>query len=214
MDRIVVALLSLAAPALALAEPGGWVLDEAHSQTSFEVVHLGISWYRGEFTRTTGTVTLDEEQPAASRVEATVDAGSVRTREPAWDARLRSPEFLDVARYPVVTFRSTAVVRAKVEVRGRDDELGQYRVKGLLTLHGVTRPVVLEVTVSPAVRDADGRLRRGLQARATINRQDFGIRWSGALEAGPLISDEVGIRIDAEAVAAEARAPSPAAFVP
>lgn len=214
MERMVVALVSLVAPALALAEPGGWVLDPAHTQTSFEVVHLGISTYRGEFARTAGTLTIDEERPGASRVEATIDAGSVRTREPAWDARLRSPEFLDVARWPAITFRSTAVVRAKVEVRGRDDELGQYRVKGLLTLHGVTRPVVLEATISPAVADAEGRLRRGLQARATINRQDFGIRWSGALEAGPLISDEVGIRIDAEVVAAEVRAPSPAALVP
>jgi polyisoprenoid-binding protein YceI len=195
-----VALALLIVPPVVLASPDTWVIDEAHTQTSFEVVHLVIASYRGEFARTQGTLTLDDDHPQASHVEAVIDAASLRTRDPTWDDRLRSPEFLDAARYPTISFVSTAVVRAAVETHGRDDQLGQYRVTGLLTLHGTTRRVALEVSVTPAVIDAEGRLRRGIQARTALNRQDFGIRWSRAIEAGPLLSDEVSIQIDAELV--------------
>lgn len=211
MTRILFVAALLAAPALARAAPVAWILDRAHTQTSFEISHLFISTYRGEFTRTDGVVTLDEDRPGASRVEATIDAASIRTREPAWDARLRSAEFLDVDRYPTITFRSTAVARATVKVDGRDDELGQFRVKGLLTLHGITRPVVLEAIITPAVVDAEGRLRRGIRVQAYLNRQDFGIRWSRAIEAGPLISDDVAIHIEGEVIQAAALAPRAAA---
>jgi polyisoprenoid-binding protein YceI len=202
MRRTDVALALLVAPALALGQPGEWVIDPAHTQTSFEVVHLSIAAYRAEFTRTSGTVTLDEDRPAASRVEAVIDAASIRTRDPAWDERLRSPEFLDAARYPTFIFRSTSVTRAKVEVRGRDDVLGQYRVTGLLTMHGVTRRVSLEVAVTPAVKDPAGRLRRGIWAKGRLNRQDFGIRWGRAVEGGPLLGDDIDVEIDAELVEA------------
>jgi polyisoprenoid-binding protein YceI len=199
-------LALLMVPAVVLAAPGTWVIDEAHTQTSFEVVHLVIASYRGEFARTHGVLTLDEDHPQASHVEASIDAASIRTRDPAWDDRLRSSEFLDAARYPTISFVSIAVVRAAVETHGRDDQLGQFRVTGLLTLHGTTRRVILEVSVTPAVMDAEGRLRRGIQARTILNRQDFGIRWSRAIEAGPLLSDEVRIQIDAELVQANPRA--------
>ncbi len=199
---LTLAVSLLGAPAAPRAAPVAWEIDGAHTQTSFEVQHLAISAYRGEFERTSGTLALDEDRPAASRVEATIDAASVRIRDPAWEARLRSAEFLDVARYPTITFRSTTVARAAIEVQGRDDELGKYQVTGLLTLHGVTRRAVLEVTITPVVRDADGRLRRGVHARAVLNRQDYGIRWSRALEAGPFLSDEVAIDIQAEVVRA------------
>ncbi len=203
MMRAVTCLALAAAPALALAEPSTWVIDAAHTQTSFEVYHLTIARYRGELERTEGSVTIDDDDPSASRVEATLDARSIRTRVPAWDARLRSPDFLDADRYPTIQFRSTSVANAR----------GKYLVTGLLTLRGVTRKVVLDVQVTPAVRDPAGRLRRGIQAKGRLNRQDYGIGWAEAVQAGPLLSDDVGIEIDAEVV--EARdAPRPASLRP
>ena len=192
----------LAGPGLARPAPSAWTIDPGHTQTSFEVFHLTIARYRAEFARTTGIVTLDEDHPAASRVEATIDAASVRTRDPAWDARLRSPEFLDAERFPAISFRSTAVTFAA----------GKYRVVGLLTMRGITRKAILEVTLTPWVKDAAGRLRRGVQATTRINRQDFGVRWARAFEAGPVLSDEVEVEIDAEIVRDEATAASSASF--
>jgi polyisoprenoid-binding protein YceI len=202
LAALLAALFFLASPGLARSSPSAWAIDPAHTQTSFEVFHLTIARYRAELTRTTGVVTLDEDHPAACRVEATIDAASVRTRDPAWDARLRSPEFLDAERFPAISFRSTAVTFAA----------GKYRIVGLLTMHGVTRKAILEVTLTPTVKDAAGRLRRGVQATTRINRQDYGIRWARALEAGPVLSDEVEVEIDAEIVRDEAAAASPASF--
>jgi polyisoprenoid-binding protein YceI len=185
-----VALLAVA-PALALAAPTTFKLDPSHSQVGFSVRHLVISNVRGEFRKYEGTVALDDADPARSTVEATIDVGSVDTRVADRDAHLKSPDFFDVAKYPTMTFKSTKVARA-----GKD----KLAVTGDLTLHGVTRPVVLDVTVTPEVKGMFGETRRAFAATTKIDRKDFGLTWNKVVEAGPAVGDEIAITLDLEAV--------------
>lgn len=190
MKRLAPFLLALA-PALALAEPTTWNIDPSHTQSTFAVRHLVISTVRGEFKKTTGTVKIDEQNPASSAVDVTIDATTVHTREDKRDEHLRSPDFFDVAKYPTITFKST-----KVEKAGGD----RYKVTGDLTMHGTTKPVVLDATLTPEIKDPMGNPRRGVQATTKLNRQDYGLRWSKTVEAGPVVGDEVQIEINAELV--------------
>jgi polyisoprenoid-binding protein YceI len=190
MNKLLAALLA-AAPARALAGGYVWAIDPSHSTAGFSVRHLVISQVRGDFTRFSGTMKLDEADLARSTVEANIDVSSVDTRVPDRDAHLRSSDFFDVARYPTMTFRSTRVAAA-----GKD----RLAVTGDLTLHGVTRPVTLEVATSPAVKGMFGETRRGFSATARISRKDFGLTWNKLVEAGPAVGDEVVIALDVEAV--------------
>lgn len=186
----IAAVLAAALPALAFGATSTWQMDSAHTHASFGVRHLVISTVRGEFGKTTGTLVLDESDVTRSRVEATIDAATVDTREPPRDADLRSANFLDVAKFPTITFKST-----KVEKVGE----GKLKVTGDLTLHGVTRPVTLDVTgPTREIKDPWGNVKRGVSATAKINRKDFGLTWSKAVEAGPVVGDEVAIEIEAE----------------
>lgn len=178
------------APALALAAPSTWEIDAAHSATGFAVKHLVVSTVRGQFAKTTGTLTLDEADVTKSVVSATVDAGTIDTRVADRDGHLKSPDFLDVAKYPTITFRSTRVEQA-------GDRL---LVTGDLTLHGVTRPVTLEATLSPQVKGMGGEARRAVTATGKISRKDFGLTWNKVIEAGPVIGDEVTLALEVEAV--------------
>lgn len=190
MKRLV-ALLALL-PLAALAEPGTWKIDPSHTQSMFTVRHLVISSVRGQFQKTTGTVTLDEKDVGKSSVEATIDVNSVDTRVPDRDADLRSPNFFDAATYPEITFKST-----KVESAGT----GKLKVTGDLTMHGTTKPVVLMVDGPTApIKDLGGNLRRGLTATTKVSRQEFGLKWNKMVEAGPVVGDEVKIGIEAEIV--------------
>ncbi len=187
----IAAALAAALPALAFGATTTWQVDSAHTHASFGVRHLVISTVRGEFGKTTGTLVLDESDVTRSRVEATIDAATVDTREPPRDADLRSANFLDVAKFPTITFKST-----RVEKAGE----GKLKVTGDLTLHGVTRPVILDVTgPTREIKDPWGNVKRGLSATAKINRKDFGVSY------GPdaAISDEVAITIDAELIKAK-----------
>ncbi len=190
--RAAVLLTLLLAPLAALAAPSTWSIDPAHSQTMFTVRHMVISSVRGQFDRTTGAVVLDEQDPARSSVEATIDVNSVNTRVPDRDKHLRSPDFFDAANHPTITFKST-----RVEKAGE----GKLEVSGDLTIRGVTRPVVLEVEGPTApVKDPYGNARRGIVATTTINRQDYGLKWNTAVEAGPVVGDQVKVEIEAELV--------------
>jgi polyisoprenoid-binding protein YceI len=181
--------LALMAPALALAQTSTWNFDSSHTHASFTVRHLVISNVRGEFGKTTGMVMLDEKDITKSKVNATIDVGSIDTREPKRDEHLRSPDFFDAAKYPTITFTST-----KVEKAG--DGL---KVTGNLTMKGVTKPVVLDVEgPTGEIKDPWGNTRRGLSASATINRQDWGVSWGKIIEAGPVVGDTVKIEIEAE----------------
>jgi polyisoprenoid-binding protein YceI len=191
MKRILAALAAVLAPALVLAEPVTWNIDSSHTQANFTVRHLVISNVRGEFRNTTGVVKIDDKDPSKSSVEAVIDATSINTREDKRDAHLRSADFFDVEKHPKITFKST-----KVEKAGQG-----YKVTGDLTMRGVTKPVVLDVSaLTPDVKDMGGNIRRGLSAKTTVNRRDYGLNWSKMVEAGPVVGDEVKIEIDAELV--------------
>jgi polyisoprenoid-binding protein YceI len=193
MQRLVRILVAaaVAAPALALAQ-STWNIDAAHSHTSFTIRHLVISNVRGEFGKTAGTVTLDDKDVTRSAIEATIDAASIDTRVADRDTHLRSPDFLDVAKYPAITFKSS-----KVEKAGGD----ALRVTGDLTLHGVTKPVVLHVTAPTAqVKDPWGKTRRGFSATTKIDRREFGLTWNKAVEAGPVVGNDIAIEIEGELI--------------
>jgi polyisoprenoid-binding protein YceI len=173
-----------------------WDIDTAHSTAGFKVRHLMLAHVRGHLGPVTGTVVIDEQDPSRSRVDVSVDARGIDSREPKRDEHLRGADFLDVANHPTVTFRST-----RVEALSGPD--GDLRVTGDLTIRGVTRPVTLEVeALAPAVKTPWGDTRRGVSARARINRKDWGLRWNIALEAGGLtVGEEVAIEIEAEIIA-------------
>lgn len=191
MKRLLLSLALL--PGLALAQqPSTWTIDPSHSHASFTVRHMVISSVRGEFTRTAGAVKLDERDLTRSSVEAVIETASIDTREQKRDDHLRSADFFDAERHPRITFKSTKVERAGE---------GRLKVTGDLTMHGVTRPVVLDVEGPTAeVKDMQGKARRGLSARTTLNRRDFGLDWNKMVEAGPVVGDEVKVEIEAELV--------------
>lgn len=181
-----IVLAALAIPALA----ADYSIDSAHSAAQFSVRHLMVSNVRGEFSKLTGKVVYDDARPAATTVEASVDVSTVSTREPQRDTHLKSPDFFDVAKYPSFTFKSTS---AKKTAQGLD-------VTGELTIHGVSKPVVLHVSgITKEIKDPFGLLRRGATATTVINRKDFGMTWNKNLDGGGVVvGDEVTITLDIE----------------
>jgi len=174
------------------AEAATYDIDPAHSSAGFKVRHLMVSHVRGHLGPVSGSVVIDEQDLTRSRVDVSIAASGIDTREPKRDEHLRSADFLDVANHPTVTFRSTAVRAAR--------EVGALEVTGDLTIRGVTRAVTLAVEpLSPAVADPWGNTKRGTTARARINRKDFGLVWNVVLEAGGVAAgDEVAIEIEVE----------------
>ena len=184
--------------AAVLAVPGRaatstWQVDPNHSAAQFAVRHLGLSTVRGAFTKVNGTVQLDDKDISKSTVEVTIDAASVDTRVADRDKDLRSDHFFDVAKYPTITFKSK-----KVEQAGA----GKLKVTGDLTIHGITKEVVLDVDgLSPAVKDPWGNQRAAASATTKINRQDFGVKWNATMDnGGVVVGDDVNITIDVELV--------------
>ena len=188
-----IGLLLAAAPLLARA--ADYDIDPSHTAGTFSVRHMMISNVRGEFEKTSGTISASGTDPNSVKIDVKIDASSVNTRVARRDAHLKSPDFLEVEKYPTMTFKST-----KVEPAGS----GKWKVTGDLTLHGVTKAVVLDVTgPTPEVTDPMGSTRVGASATATISRKDFGLNWNKALDSGGvLVGDEVDIQIDVEAVKA------------
>jgi polyisoprenoid-binding protein YceI len=172
-----------------------WTLDAAHSVAEFKVKHMMISNVKGQFTGITGVLTLDEKDVAGSRVEATIDASTINTREAQRDAHLKSIDFFNVEQFPTLSFRSTQVRRTG------DHELA---VTGDLTIHGVTRQVTFQVEGPTAAgKDPWGNTRIGVSATTRINRKDFGLTWNTALETGGiLVGEDVTITLDLEFVRA------------
>jgi len=171
----------------ALAQVDTWKIDPNHSAALFAVRHLGISTVRGEFRKVTGGANYDPSDPAKTSLEATMDATTVDTRVEMRDKDLRSPNFLDVEKYPTITFKSK---------RAESAGAGKLKITGDLTIHGVTREVVLDVDGPTApVKDPRGNFHMGASASTKISRQDFGVNGAPAM-AG----DEVSITIDAELI--------------
>jgi len=185
--RIVLCLICMAALTVsASGQSDTWQLDPAHSSAQFAVHHMGISTVRGAFTKVAGTVQYNPADVAKASVEITIDATSVDTRVEKRDDDVKGPKLLDVAKYPTITFKSK-----RVESAGP----GKLRVTGDLTLHGVTKEVVLDVDgPTGPIKDARGNEKMGASATAQINRQDFGVSGFPSV----VVADEVGITIDVE----------------
>ena len=171
-----------------------WAIDPAHTDVGFAVKHLMISTVRGRFGSVRGTIRLDEADLAGSSVEVEIDAASIDTRQEQRDAHLRSADFFDVEQFPLITFRSRAV-----EAAGE----GRFKVAGALTMHGVTREVVLDATDEGRGVDPWGNQKAAFTAEARIDRRDFGLGWNQALETGGvLVANEIRITLDVQAVRA------------
>jgi polyisoprenoid-binding protein YceI len=183
---------TLATPQTAITT---WNIDPAHAQAEFKVKHMMISNVKGYFTTIKGSMSLNEADITKSRVEATIDAASINTREPQRDAHLKSPDFFDVEKFPTLSFKSTHVSR------GGEAELV---VSGDLTIHGVTQKVDFDVEgPSAPTKDPWGNTRLGLSATTKINRKDFGLVWNGLLETGGvLVGDDVTITLEIEFIKA------------
>ena len=174
--------------------PVSYKIDPVHSSVHFSVRHMMVSNVRGEFTSVSGSLTFDPDTPASSSVQATIDVASINTRDAQRDTHLKSPDFLDLDKFPTITFSSTNVAAHK----------GGGEVSGNLTIHGVTRPITLDVEGPTAeIKDPWGGQRIGASARTSLSRKDFDLTWNAALETGGvLVGDEVKITIDIEAVRA------------
>ena len=189
--------LTLAFALPSVANAATWNLDPAHTSVHFGVRHMMVSTVRGSFRTVRGVANIDESDPTKSSVEATIDAASIDTREPKRDDHLRAADFLDVAKYPAITFKSKSITAAGP---------GAFKVTGDLTIRGVTKEIVLDVEGSPQpLKDPFGNIRLGGVAHTKISRQDFGITWNKALDAGGVvIGDTVDITIDVELTKATA----------
>lgn len=173
-----------------------WNIDPEHTNVGFKVKHLMVSNVKGVFEKFTGTVDVNEKDISKSKVDVSIDAKSINTNVVKRDEHLRSADFLDVAKHPVMTFTSKKIAKA-----GK----GKLKVTGDLTLHGVTKEVVLDVE-GPASESKDpwGNIRTGASASTKINRKDFGLTWNKALETGGVVvGDEVQINIEVEMIKAQ-----------
>ena len=189
----VVAVLGALLSIPALAASSTWQIDPAHSAAHFSVRHLGISNVRGDFTKLSGAVQLDDKDMSKSSVNVTIEAASIDTRVENRDKDLRSERFFDAANYPTLTFKSKKVEQAAP---------GKLKITGDLTIHGVTKEVVLDVEGPTApIKDPWGNQRAAVTGSTKINRQDFGVKWNATLDnGGVVVGDEVSITFDIEMV--------------
>jgi polyisoprenoid-binding protein YceI len=168
-----------------------WEIDTVHSGVRFTVRHMVISKVHGQLTKWSGTLEVDPSNLAASKVEVKIDAASIDTRDRERDAHLRSVDFLDVEKYPTMEFRSTRIEEAGAK---------KYKVRGDLTIRGVKREIVLDTVLGGQGKDPWGGQRIGFEAKTKVDRKDFGLQWSTALEAGGvLVGDTVDVSLEIEA---------------
>jgi polyisoprenoid-binding protein YceI len=170
-----------------------WKIDPAHSHIEFAVRHLMISTVKGRFGTVEGTVVADESDPTTAEVvDVRIDVASIDTREANRDTHLKSADFFDVEKYPVIHFKSTRIT----DVSG-----DTFKVVGDLTMHGVTREVTLDVTSEGRGKDPWGGDRAGFSATGKIKRSDFGLTWNQLIETGGLaVADDVKITLDVQLV--------------
>jgi polyisoprenoid-binding protein YceI len=174
-----------------IPEPGDWALDPVHTAVEFSARHLMVSKVRGKFTGVSGTIHISDD-PLGSWVEVKIDPASVESGDEKRDGHLRSPDFFDVERYPEIMFRSTRV---------EGDSPGGFRLVGDLTVHGVTRPVVLDVEYNGWTTDPWGGRRAGFSASTEVDREDFGLTWNAAIEGGGvLVGKKARLEVEIEAV--------------
>jgi polyisoprenoid-binding protein YceI len=188
----ILALTAILAPALR-AQPVSWRIDALHSSAQFSVRHMMISTVRGQFGGVKGAVVYDAKNPANSSVEATIDCTTIYTCEPKRDTDLKTAEFFDVKRYPVMTFKSKTVTAVSP---------GKLKVTGDLTINAITREVILDVDGPTApIVDTQHREKIGVNAVTKVSRKEFGILYNPIMETGGVaVSDEVSIVLEIELI--------------
>ena len=194
-------MLTAALTLSSLALASTWELDSAHSSANFSVKHLGISSVSGTLGDVTGKAEVDDKDITKSKIETTVDIKGINTKQTKRDDHLRSPDFFDVEKFPTLTFKSSKIEKG---------EGSKLKVSGDLTIHGVTKPVVLDGELTAEVANPfSGAKTRGFSGTTTINRKDFGLTWNKTLEAGGLlVGEDVKVSVEAELVKKEAAAPA------
>jgi polyisoprenoid-binding protein YceI len=174
-------------------------IDPAHTKAHFVVRHMMITNVRGAFSNVTGTVVYDSGNPGSSSIDVSIDVGTIETHEPQRNAHLKSPDFLDAEKFPAISFKSKTI---------EDAGEGELKVTGDLSIHGVSKEVVLKVEgPTPEGKDPWGNLRIGASATARIKRSDFGLTWNAALETGGvLVGDDVKIELEVSLIKAQTAA--------
>lgn len=182
----------LSAPLSAAPAAKVYQIDASHSSVSFRIAHMVVGRVRGSFNDFSGSVTYAKGDPKEWAVEAVIQAASIDTGNDKRDGHLRNPDFFDVEKYPVIEFKSAKAVAGKN---------GKAKLHGNLTMHGVTKPVVLDLEIGGVAADRSGGSRLGASASGRINRKEFGLSWHKVMEGGGLmVGDEVEILLDVEAV--------------
>ena len=191
MTGVAAGVLLAMGAGIASAQAKDYKIDTNHSEADFSIKHLAISTVHGSFHAVTGVVHFDPADVTKTSVDATIDVSTVSTGIAARDTHLKSADFFEVAKFPTMTFKSTSVVKAG----------DHYDVTGDLTLHGVTKSVVLKLeTPSKEQIGMDKKPHRGFTATTTINRQDFGLNFSAKVASGDsMIGDDVKIELDVDA---------------
>ena len=194
MKNIIVSIstiIALALPTFAFAST--WTIDPDHSNVGFKVRHLMVSNVKGNFEKHTGVVEINDKDITKSKIEVSIDTNSINTNVQKRDEHLRSADFFDVAKYPAMTFVSKKVAKA-----GKD----KLKVTGDLTLHGISKQVVLDVEgPTKESKDPWGNIRKGATATTKINRKDFGLVWNAALETGGVaVGEEITITLEIEMI--------------
>ncbi len=171
---------------------GTYTIDPTHSRIGFVARHAMVTKVRGSFNQFEGSGYFDAENPSHSRLQLTIKAASIDTRNADRDAHLRSNDFFDMETYPEITFTSTSV-----EPAGADT----YRVTGDLTIKGVSKPVTVEFEYTGTATDPFGNQRIGFEGSTTVNRKDWGVNWNAALEAGGvLVGEKVTLEFEVSAI--------------
>jgi polyisoprenoid-binding protein YceI len=183
------AILSALVALPVLAEQSEWAIDAGHTRVGFSITHMVISEVDGDFKKFSGKALLDDKDLTKSSVEFSIEAASINTDNADRDKHLRSPEFFDVEKFPKLTFQSTKITKA-----GKG-----YKLKGNLTIHGVTKEVTLDAQVSEPVANPWGKQVRGVKINGKVKREDFGLTWNKALDKGGVVlGNDVTINIKLE----------------
>ncbi|MFI5322705.1 MAG: YceI family protein [Thermodesulfobacteriota bacterium] len=189
---VAIVSLTLADVKNSQAEAVTYIIDPDHSQVIFKVKHMGISTVTGRFDLLNGTYNFDEKNPANSSVDVTIKTASVNTNKQKRDDHLRSPDFLNIGKYPTITFKSKEVKK------GKGDD---FTIIGDLTINGVTKQVQLDSQYGGKAVDPMGNERTAFTAETTINRKDYGITWNKTLDSGGLVvGDDVKISLEVEGI--------------
>ena len=191
MKKIIVAAISIVLVMATGAFASSWKIDTDHSSANFSIQHMAISKVKGTFDNVSGTIEFHESGPNPFSLEINIDPVTINTGVPKRDAHLKSPDFFDVKQYPNINFVSEKIVATAN---------GNYEVEGLLTMHGVSRSIKIELNgLIQEVKDPWGNVRKGAQITGDVNRKDFGIVYNAILESGNLlIGETANVNVDLE----------------